>query len=499
MAKKIIIIGAGVAGLSAGIFARKNGFDSLIIEQHFLPGGLCTAWERNGYVFDGCLSYLYGTAPGGPFHDLWQQLGVADLEYIHRDEFIRVRDSTGKDVIAWTDPEQLYEHLTQIGPADKRVIGSLCRAVEKFVRFDLSALSRKPREMMTPVDLVRLGLEMTPWTIDTMRWSLIGADDFAKRFREPVLRNAIPHLFGWPEIPMLAGISMLSYIGSKNAGFPALGSLAFARALEKKYLELGGEIRYKKRVDRILVEKRKAVGVRLYSDEDLYADYVISTADGKTTSHDMLDGRFGKRTMQRRYNGDIPTHSQMQVSLGVTRDMSDTPSWIIHLLKEPYRLLSEERSTLSVKNFAFAPALAPEGRHVVEVFLRMRYRYFQRIYGNRLYNREQEQTADQVLEALEQVHPGIRNDIEICDVATPISYERYTGNWQGSSCGWLLTKKTMLWMIKGVRKTLGGLNNLYMAGQWVEPGGSVPNCCAGGRSAVMLICRDEGRRFTAEG
>jgi phytoene dehydrogenase-like protein len=498
MAKKIIIIGGGVAGLSAGIFARKNGFESLIIEQHFLPGGLCTAWERKGYVFDGCLSYLYGTGEGQPFNDLWRNLGVADLDYIHRDEFIRVRNPDGQDVVAWADPDRLYEHLTDISPADKPVIADLCRAVKKFTKFDLSALGRKPRELMTLLDTVRLGLEMTPWAADTMKWSLTGAEDFARRFKEPVLKEAVPHLFGWPEIPMLAGIAMLSYIWKKNAGFPALGSLAFARALEKTYTGLGGEIQYKKRVDRILTENGKAVGVRLYSDEDIRADYVISTADGKTTSHDMLDGEYGRKTMQRRYNGDLPIHSQMQVSLGVSRDMSDTPSWIIHLLKEPFRLLSEERSILSVKNFSFAPELSPDGKHVVEVFLRMNYRYFQRIYGNRLYNSEQEQTADQILGALERVHPGIRDDIELIDVATPISYERYTGNWQGSSCGWLLTKKTMLWMIKGVKKTLGGLKNLYMAGQWVEPGGSVPNCCASGRNAVMLICRDAGRKFNNE-
>ncbi len=109
--KKIIIIGAGVAGLSAGIYARKNGFDTLILEQHFLPGGLCISWERNGYVFDGCLSYLYGTVPGRPFNEMWKQLGVADMEFIHRDEFVRVRNPDGKGVIAWADPDRLYEHL----------------------------------------------------------------------------------------------------------------------------------------------------------------------------------------------------------------------------------------------------------------------------------------------------------------------------------------------------------------------------------------------------
>ena len=50
--KSIIIIGGGIAGLSAGCYAQMNGYQSQIFEMHHLPGGLCTAWERKGYVFD---------------------------------------------------------------------------------------------------------------------------------------------------------------------------------------------------------------------------------------------------------------------------------------------------------------------------------------------------------------------------------------------------------------------------------------------------------------
>ena len=79
-----------------------------------------------------------------------------------------------------------------------------------------------------------------------------------------------------------------------------------------------------------------------------------------------------------------------------------------------------------------------------------------------------------MIDYLETLYPGLRRDIEVVDVATPLSYERYTGNWQGSSCGWLLTKQTMPMLIMGMPKTIPGLGSFYLAGQWVEPGGSVP-------------------------
>ncbi|NTU55474.1 MAG: NAD(P)/FAD-dependent oxidoreductase, partial [Anaerolineales bacterium] len=74
--KSVIIIGAGVAGLAAGCYARMNGYRAVIFELHDLPGGLCTAWERRGYIFDGCIHYLFGSGEGQPFHDMWLELGA---------------------------------------------------------------------------------------------------------------------------------------------------------------------------------------------------------------------------------------------------------------------------------------------------------------------------------------------------------------------------------------------------------------------------------------
>ena len=83
-------------------------------------------------------------------------------------------------------------------------------------------------------------------------------------------------------------------------------------------------------------------------------------------------------------------------------------------------------------------------------------------------------------------------------MATPLSYERYTGNWQGSSCGWLLTKESMPLMITGMAKTLPGVQNFYLAGQWVEPGGSVPLAAISGRNAIQLICAADQKKFVTQ-
>jgi phytoene dehydrogenase-like protein len=80
------------------------------------------------------------------------------------------------------------------------------------------------------------------------------------------------------------------------------------------------------------------------------------------------------------------------------------------------------------------------------------------------------------------------------DVATPLTFERYTGNWKGSVIGWDATRKTLFMPMK---KTLPGLRNFYMAGQWVQPGGGLPTAAVSGRNVIQLICNQDKKSFTA--
>ncbi len=494
--KTVIIIGAGIAGLATGCYAQMNGYRSRIFEMHDLPGGLCTAWERKQYIFDGCIHYLFGTAQGQPFHQLWEELGIAQSwQIIHHDELMRVVDVGGRTFIAYCDPVRLEEHMMALSPADSRLIKTFTDGIRLFTRFDMSLMQQKPKDLMTFTDWLKLGRRMLPFALPLAQWGMISARDFAYRFKAPLLRKAIPLVFGWDEIPLMAGMSLLAYMHRRNAGFPLGGSLEFARSLERRYLELRGEIHYKAQVEKVLVEDDCAIGVRLYNDEIYHADLVISAADGHGTIFDMLEGRYINRAIRKIYNGHLPIHSQFQVSLGVNRDLSHEPHWVTYLLKQPVLIGGEERHEIGVKHYCFDPSMAPPGKSVIEVMLRSSYPYWQRIYGRRLYDSEQTQVSDLVIEQLEQIYPGLRKDIEFVDEATPVSYERYTGNWLGSTTGWLLTKDTMMLMIRGMRKTLPGLKNFYMAGQWVEPGGTVPIVAMSGRNVIQMICHADQRPF----
>ncbi len=197
------------------------------------------------------------------------------------------------------------------------------------------------------------------------------------------------------------------------------------------------------------------------------------------------------------YDGSLPIHHMVQISLAVDRDFSAEPHWVTYLLEEPILLAGEERFEIGVKHYCFDPTLAPEGKSSLILIIRTNYAYWQRIYGRRLYDTEQRQVTDLILEFLEKQYPGISADIEFKDEATPLSYERYTGNWQGSTCGWLLTSDTLPMMIRGVPKTLPGLENFVMCGQWVEPGGTVTLAAASGKNAVKILCDWDSQTFVS--
>jgi phytoene dehydrogenase-like protein len=493
--KSIVIIGAGIAGLAAGCYARMNGYKASIFELHDLPGGLCTAWERRGYTFDGCIHYLFGSGEGGPFHDMWLELGaVQNRRIIDHEEYQRITD--GRDTLTvHAHPDLLERHLLELAPEDASLIRPFCDGIRQFTKFDMSAMYRKPRAIMNPFDYRALGMAMIPYLKPVMKWSTLSAGEFARKFRNPFLRKAIPQIFSWDEAPVMMGMSLLAYMHIRNAGFPAGGSLEFARALEKRFLDLGGEIHYKAQVEKILVENDRAVGVRLYNDTIHRSDYVISACDGRGTIFDMLDGAYTDKNIRRMYDGHLTTHSMMQISLGVKQDLAAEPHWVTHLLDEPVLVAGEPRYEIGVKHYCFDPSLAPQGRSVIEVIIRSDYSYWQRIYGRRLYDTEQAQVSGLIVDHLESWHPGIKKEIEFVDEATPLSYERYTGNWFGSTCGWLMTTKTMPMLIKGMPKTLPGLGHCYLAGQWVEPGGSLPLAAASGKNAIQLICHADGRKF----
>jgi phytoene dehydrogenase-like protein len=494
MTESIVIIGAGIAGLAAGCYGQMNGYHTRIFELHNQPGGLCTSWKRESYTFDGCIHWLVGSRQGSGMNRVWQELGaVQGRTMIDHEEFVRVEGSGGKAWIVYTDLDQLERHMKEISPADAPVIDTFCRAARR--------LSRLGDAMLQAGGLARTllaGIKLLPALPDLMRYSRISVGSFASRFGDPFLRQAFLNLFDMPDFPLVGVLMTLGWMHNRDAGYPIGGSLAFARAIEKRYLDLGGEIHYRSPVSKILVEEGRAVGVRLAAPlkesgaSEVRAGAVISAADGHATLFDMLDGRYLTPRLREAYERWRIFAPIVQVSLGVNCDLSAEPHSASFALDEPVVIAGQRRARMSYKHYCYDPTLAPAGKSVVTTFFPSDYGYWKSLDPDR-YAGEKEAVADAVITQLEKRLPAIAGQIEVVDVATPLTYERYTGNWQGSMEGWL---PIMSQMGKKLDHTLPGLDNFYMIGQWVEPGGGLPPAATSARAAIQAICKRDGTRFT---
>ncbi len=493
MEKSIIIIGGGIAGLSAGCYGQMNGYRAQIFELHDKLGGLCTAWERKGYTFDLCIHWLTGSKPGEGFYPFWQELGaLPGQEIINIERFYRVESADGKAIDWYTDIDRLEAHLLEVAPEDAKAIKEVTRAMRRFTKFNMS--EDKPPELSNVFDGIKMIFKMLPFMGDFRKWGRITISELSQRFRNPLLRSA------WKVLPSemsaMAMVIVMAGFDQKTQGYPIGGSLPFAKAIEKRYLSLGGEVHYKSRVTKILVENDRAVGVELEDGSQHRADYVISAADGHATIFEMLEGKYVDDTI-RGYYKELPIFEPLIfMSLGVNRSFADFPQTVtgfVLQLGQPIMVGGEKHDWLEVRIHNFDPTLAPEGKTAITVMFDSNYPYWEKLHKDiKAYKAEKAEIAKTVIEVLDKRFPGLAAQVEVTDVATPITFKRYTGNWQGSFEGWMITPKTMMLRMK---KTLPGLDAFYMVGQWIQPGGGLPTGAITGRHVTQIICKKDKRPF----
>lgn len=237
--KKIVVIGGGIAGLSAGCYAKMNGYDAHIFEMHNLPGGLCTAWKRKGYTFDICIQWLSGTSPGSPNNRIWQELGAArdkEIYYVEMPWKVFLKDQI---INFYNDPDKLAKHLKEIAPEDSDMIDELAECVKKFYILDTMPLI-KPKELFTLIDTIKMIKTFAPLMKLVKKYAKTTIDEFASLFKNPVLQQA----FRYTKVStsIVDFLAIVFTLATKDSGFPGGGSLSFARSIEQRYTNLGGKI-----------------------------------------------------------------------------------------------------------------------------------------------------------------------------------------------------------------------------------------------------------------
>lgn len=468
--KEIIIIGGGIAGLAAGIYARQQGDDyrTTIIEMDSHAGGQLTAWHREGYTFDYCLQWLVGSRHGTA-HDILREIGAIndDTEVINHDVFVKMVHETHGDFFFYSDLDRWEQYLLEMAPEDSKGIRKLCKMMKKAGT--MSGDFENPPEMRSAWDYLKLVLK---------NWRALPlVARYAKRTNVNLLddlklKNAklrfflekFPTDFGH-EMPGDMLMLILGWQHDKNAGYLRGGSASMAQRIVDTSTKLGGQFKLGSKVEKIIVEDDVVKGVVLDNGEKLFADHVITACDGHTVLYDMLEGKYLPPELKEAYENYETFEPLVMASFGIDKTI-ESDAHAIDYLGEIQIGRTTAKLVEVLNRSMYDDTLAPKGKSTLELYFQSPWDIWKDI-SDIDYAKEKEAIEKDALEFLEKQYPGVSEHVEVVDIATPQTTVKYTGVWKGAFEGFLPNVGVVG---STLPMDLKGLGNFTMVGQWVMPG-----------------------------
>jgi len=493
----VVIIGAGIGGLTCGAFLAKEGLSVLVAEQHTKPGGCCASFRRKGFTFDAGIDALVGAERGGMLYNILEGLGLKDdIEFIELAAHTRI---IGSDYNLPPMPfEGLINELKRMFPSDGM-------SIDTFVQ-DCKAVTSEMMALAEPApDLLGFGGKMglmIKFLFKSAKLREYGGKSYRQAliesFKEPKLRailgSPVDYDPGWAATMPMMVPSFPAF------QYPKGGAQALADVFAKGVTKHGGDLALKTLVKKIVVEDGKVTGVELADGTMVRSRYVVSNADGRQTFLTLIGEQYLSPKLAKELKETRLTDSTFLVCLGVNMDlkaMGFDGTTIVYNRSDNIDDLwsgNPEKCSLYIMMHSLRdPSQAPEGMATVQIVTLFPYDYMS--YWKRgkdgtrgtEYTELKEALADKLITSAEAIIPQLSKHIVYKDIATPLTYERYTLNSEGASHGWFPTPGAKM------RSQKTPFKNLFQAGHWTFPGPSIFAVVLSGRNAAKLVLRESKR------
>ena len=476
---RIIIIGGGVSGLSAGIYAQMNGHSAVVCERQAVAGGNLTGWKRGDYEIDNCIHWLTGTNPATSTYKMWEELGaLGDVEVYQGDTLYTCRKS-GKELSLNKDINRFKNDMLSISPEDKKEILSLISAIELMQR--LCSIGGKDHN--EGLD----GIKSISRFPTLGKYYFLTAKELSERFKHPLLREFIGTFWG-DDFGALALIFVFAHFCGENGGIPKYGSRGMAGRMADRFKALGGELLLKKEALKIVSENKKARSVRFADGTELDADYVVVTTDPAVAFSGLIDAPMPPQIKKMYDDPRLKRFSSVQCAFSCKSSfLSFRGDLIIEVPKKDLRALGYNR--LVLREFSHEKSYAPDGETVIQAMAfcdesRAGELIRLRDQDKTAYNKEKQAFADAAARLIQKELPELDGDLRLLDVWTPATYHRYTDSQIGSYMSFILPSRAI-----PSRKSnrIKELSNVILATQWQQCPGGLPIAASGGRAAIETV------------
>lgn len=508
----VIVVGGGISGLSVGLFLLRKGFKVLIIEKQKDVGGYLSAFRRGEFKFEASVHYTYEGYPGGIVPRMLKMLGLEnEIELIRIGKNKRTYKYYFPDfeiTLPW-NKEEFINSICDLFPKEKigikNYFSSLDEGFKKMVRVILERsmylnslsldeyLKYENEEFCKKFDN----------TVKEIGFDLL-TEEFVKKFIKD--ERLISFLLFIPPIPnhIVCQTALSWWTEFSGLYFIKCGIDTIPEKLKEKIIENGGNILLSTSVEKLIIENNKAKGVLTERNEEIYSNYVILSID----PHQIFGKLIPLEKVPLEYKEKLKCEcipSNFIVYLGIDRNPREFgfygesififPDYKIkEALEKIYKdLWPENNPVMVVTSSAMDDAnyFAPENKGILILHSTASYHYFSNIFNSSLqdYKKVKEEIANRMIGILKIIIPDIEKYILFKEVATPLTLERFTGNYLGSMMGWMPSKNPVLLSPFNSMKMF--LEGLYINGHWVYPGSGISNCLLGSYMLSKLILKEK--------
>ncbi len=489
---KCLIIGGGIAGLTAGIYALSCGYDVTIIESNNKPGGQCTTWDKEGYKIDACIKYLVGSSEKSNIHKIWKMIGAIDDNTIFKNpEIILTYHYNDTDINIYNNLGKLKSHLLEISPEDKNNINTLIKDIKKMIGLDFPLMNIKGLRIRNnqKENINMLGLMLK---VKKMKMLMsISTKEYLNMFLHKGIKAALQSILN-EDSSALSLITKLAYYVSGDSMFPTGGSETLINKVVDTYHSWQGFINYNEKVLNIVKESDRATKVITDKAEYEIDKLIIATDTLNLQSYFDFDIRENNNMIKHMLD-NTPLLSSTLVNIGVNTDLSDLPETFIIDCKDDIYIMNAKVNRLIIHNYSSDDYFCPSGKGLLQVTLiDNSYDEWLRCKENGIYNQEKQKLADMIIKEITYKYNQIQNKVDMIDVSTPVSFSRYYNTIKGSYMS-IIRKDNNIHMYPS--KLISELSNVYVAGQRLMPSSGLPGSAISGRAAVMHMCNDDNKVF----